>query len=93
MAQTIPGGAYQDANGNWHDANGEPLKREQVAQAEKLLAEQGEQKAEMERVTVLADAQRDPVARALLQQQQALAESRKAAPAKRTAKDDDGIIS
>jgi hypothetical protein len=43
MAETIPGGAYLSADGKtWHDAHGNTLSKEQVAEAEALLAEQAE---------------------------------------------------
>jgi hypothetical protein len=34
MAETIKGGAYQSADGSWHDANGKPLSSKQVQEAE-----------------------------------------------------------
>lgn len=49
MAHTIPGGAYQDATGDgWHDANGRPLSKAQIAEAKKLIAQQESALAELE---------------------------------------------
>jgi hypothetical protein len=76
MAQSIPGGAFKDASGAWHDANGKPLDKKAQAQAEQLYAEQATQRAEADRMQLMADAQRDPVARALLTQQQLQAEKK-----------------
>lgn len=38
MADTIPGGAYQGTDGEWHDAEGKPLSKEQIAAAQALQA-------------------------------------------------------
>ena len=40
MAQTIPGGAYQNADGTWVDANGKPLSSRAVEQFKEVKAEQ-----------------------------------------------------
>lgn len=34
MAETVPGGAYQNPDGSWHDANGKPISSSKVAEAE-----------------------------------------------------------
>lgn len=66
MAETIPGGFYQDAAGQLRNANGEELTKEQKAQAQKHAAQALADKAEAERVATLSAAQRDPVAKALV---------------------------
>lgn len=49
MADTIPGGAYQDAGGSgWHDANGNPLDATQIKAAKKLAGEQDKEDAAAE---------------------------------------------
>ncbi len=78
MATSIPGGAYQDARGNWTDANGEPLSAENKANARNVYAEQAAARAEADQAQLMANAQRDPFARALLASQLV-----KAAPAVR----------
>jgi GH24 family phage-related lysozyme (muramidase) len=88
MATTVQGGAYQDAAGNWHDANGKPLEKDVQASAEKLHAEQSDQKADADRLALQAAVQRDPVARALLEAQRA---TRPAAKPVKPAKDD-GLV-
>jgi hypothetical protein len=65
MAQTISGGFYADAAGTLRDANGVELDKDKQAEAKKLAAEQVKQKAEAERLYLQAEAQRDPLARAL----------------------------
>jgi hypothetical protein len=42
MSQTIPGGAYQNADGSWVNANGRPLSSRAVQQYEALQAEKHE---------------------------------------------------
>lgn len=34
MTETIPGGAYQNPDGSWHDANGKPLPSSKVREAQ-----------------------------------------------------------
>jgi hypothetical protein len=82
MADTVNGGAYQQRIGNdlrWVNANGEPLDKSAQAEAEKLSAEREQRLAEQERVLVEQTAMRDPVARALLQQQAQQAATRSTA--------------
>lgn len=65
LNETIEGGAFKNAAGEWRNANGEPLKDADAKRAEKLAAEQ---QAELDaaEVTLMDNAaQRDPVARAL----------------------------
>lgn len=90
MAETIPGGATQRADGTWQDAHGKPLSKEARRAAEKLHAEQAEQKAQADANATLAAAQADPVARAFLglQQQPKPAPTRKGKSA-----DDEAVIS
>lgn len=78
MGTTIPGGAFLGADGKWHDAEGRPLSREAQADAEKLQAQQAAEQRDADQARTLQEAQRDPVARALLSQQQAQADARKA---------------
>ena len=79
MASTIPGGAYLSADGKtWHDAEGKKLTDEQVKEAKRIAAEQTDAIAQSDAQRTLLEANRDPVARVLLSQQQALAEGRKA---------------
>jgi hypothetical protein len=55
--ETLPGGAYKDATGDgWHDANGKPLTKEQIAEAERLIAAHQAELDEVERLRV----ERDP---------------------------------
>lgn len=70
MAETINGGAYLRADGKtWVDANGVVLPRERAADAEKQYADQQRQREFAEAERVQFEAQRDPIARALLAQQ------------------------
>jgi hypothetical protein len=39
MARTIKGGAYQEPDGSWRDANGKPLSSKQVQEFEAAQAE------------------------------------------------------
>lgn len=72
MAETIPGGAFLAADGKtWRDAEGRPLSKEQIAAAKALIAEQAAAHEDAEQARTVQEAQRDPVARALLQQQEA----------------------
>lgn len=64
MAQSIAGGAYLVGD-RWIDANGKPLTKHQIDQAEALHAQQAEERAEQERQAREVDAQRDPTARAI----------------------------
>lgn len=43
MAETIKGGAYQSADGSWHDANGKPLPSSKIKEAEELAAQRAEE--------------------------------------------------
>lgn len=73
MADTVQGGAYVIRRADkeiWVNANGEPLEKGAQTEAQKLSQEREQQLAEQERMLVEQTAQRDPVARALLQQQQ-----------------------
>lgn len=79
MANTIPGGAFRSPNGAWHDAEGKPLSKEQIAAAEAHAVTVEAAQREAEQARTLQEAQRDPVARALLSQQQQNADARKAA--------------
>lgn len=75
MGTTIPGGAYLAADGkSWHDAEGRPLDRGQVSEAARVQAAQAEEHDQAETFRTNLEARRDPVARALLTQQQARAE-------------------
>lgn len=38
MAQTVPGGRYQSADGSWHDANGNPV--DALAESEQVANDQ-----------------------------------------------------
>lgn len=73
MSTTVAGGAYQriDKEGNvsWFNANGEPIDKATQAEAEKIADERGDLLATQERDLINLTAMRDPVARALLQQQ------------------------
>lgn len=72
MGESIPGGAFLAADGKtWHDAEGKPLSKEQIAAARALIAEQDAAHDDAEQARLLQEANRDPVARALLQQQEA----------------------
>jgi hypothetical protein len=48
MAQTISGGAYQNPDGSWHDANGKPLPSSKVQEAKAKKAEQAEEAVTVE---------------------------------------------
>lgn len=50
MAETIKGGAYQSADGSWHDANGKPLPSSKIKEAEELAAQRSEEVEEAEAV-------------------------------------------
>lgn len=65
MAETISGGATRDASGTWRNAEGQPLTKTQIAQAEALMAEREAERAVQHRAALAAEAQRDPTARAL----------------------------
>lgn len=65
MNTTIEGGAFQNADGTWVDANGAPLKKADADRAQKLAAEQQQALDQQEAARMQADSQRDPVARAL----------------------------
>jgi hypothetical protein len=68
MSETISGGAYMRGD-QWVNANGEPLDKGAQAEAEKLQSERSDLLATQERELVELTAMRDPVARALMQQQ------------------------
>jgi hypothetical protein len=79
MAETIPGGAYLAADGKtWRDAEGKPISKEQIAAAKALIAEQTQAHEDDVQARLLQEANRDPVARALLQQQEAARTIKKA---------------
>ncbi len=88
MPDTITGGAYQDTSGNWHDADGRALNKEQVAAARKLLDARQQYLADLDAAHTAALAQRDPAARAFAT---LLADRQGAAPkaAKKNANADD----
>lgn len=65
MSDTIPGGAYQTANGQWVDSGGNPLNKEQIVEAKKLDSERDLLLRAAERAKLEAEARRDPTARAL----------------------------
>lgn len=66
MPDTLPGGAYLSADGKtWHDADGKPLNKEQVARAKELIAARAAALAEQERTALEVQARNDPVARSL----------------------------
>jgi DNA-binding transcriptional MerR regulator len=71
MAETIRGGFYADASGALHNANGEPLSKDEQAQAERVSAEQREQRAQVEQQWVQAELRSNPIAQAFALQQQA----------------------
>jgi GH24 family phage-related lysozyme (muramidase) len=48
MAETITGGAYQNPDGSWHDANGKPLPSSKVQEAKTLKAEQAAEDSDVE---------------------------------------------
>jgi GH24 family phage-related lysozyme (muramidase) len=43
MAETISGGAYQNPDGSWHDANGKPLPSSKVQEVQAKQAERAEE--------------------------------------------------
>lgn len=65
MSTTIPGGAFLTASGQWVDANGKPLSKEQIAEAERLDAARNADLRAAELLKLEAEAKRDPTARAL----------------------------
>lgn len=65
MANTIPGGAYQNAAGAWTNAKGEELSENQVRAAQRLYGAQQAQRAEAEQQRLLVEAQQNPAARAI----------------------------
>jgi hypothetical protein len=77
MAETVPGGAYLRGE-TWVNANGEPLEKGVQAEAEKLQKERAAELEQQETRLIELTAQRDPVARALLQQQAVQAAQRQA---------------
>lgn len=89
MATTVAGGAYLRGD-TWVNANGEPLDKKAQTEAEKLQKERGDLLATQERDLVNLTAMRDPVARALMQQQALLQagqppkETEKSAPKQET---------
>lgn len=74
LNETIEGGAFLSADGTtWHNAAGEPLKKADAERAQKHADDQSQAVMDAEVRRMHADAQRDPVARALsalMQQQQ-----------------------
>lgn len=87
MANTIPGGAYQivgaDGSVRWVDAEGKPLDKEQIAEAQRVHAENAEALEQQEQARIALEAQRNPTAQAI-----AAAMAPKSAPAKQAAKKD-----
>lgn len=79
MAESIRGGATKDAAGNWQDANGKPLDKSAVAEAEKLAEETLAQKREADRLQRETEALQNPVAAAMYIQQM-IAAQQAAAP-------------
>ena len=65
MADTIPGGAFLTAAGEWVDANGKPLENDQIAEAKKLDAQRNADLRAAEQAKMAALAQRDPAAMAI----------------------------
>jgi hypothetical protein len=57
MAETIKGGAYQSADGSWHDANGKPLPSSKIQEAEELQKQQAEELARAEAAPEVAQPQ------------------------------------
>jgi hypothetical protein len=86
MAESIPGGAFQDAQGRWVDANGAPLTQAQVAEAKALHAANDAQLRENERARQALEASRNPaamaIAAALAPRPEPAAEPKPAKPAK-----------
>lgn len=70
MATTISGGFYADTAGNLRNANGDALTKEQQSAAEKHAAQSLQQKAVAERLFILSEAERNPVAKAIASMQQ-----------------------
>jgi hypothetical protein len=66
MPETIEGGAYQIGE-RWVDANGQPLKKAQVAEAERLHAERAETLAAQAEETNARALANSPEARAIVQ--------------------------
>lgn len=62
MANTIPGGATQRPDGTWQDAEGKPLDRDKIAEAERLQAEQQAEHDRQEAARAEAALARDPAA-------------------------------
>jgi hypothetical protein len=56
MAETIKGGAYQSADGSWHDAKGKPLPSSKIGEAEALAAQRAEEMEEAEAMAAGAEA-------------------------------------
>jgi len=79
MAESIPGGAFQNAQGQWINANGEPLTADQVKAATALHAANDAALRQVERDRQALEAERNPAARAIAQ---ALAPRPAAKPAK-----------
>lgn len=65
MADTIPGGAFLTAAGGWVNADGNPLGKEQIAQAKELSAAYNAALRAAEQAKLVAQAQRDPTAMAI----------------------------
>lgn len=83
MANTIPGGAYRVGE-QWVDAEGKPLKREQIAEAQRVLAENAALVEQQEQARIALEAQRNPTAQAIA----AAMAPKAAAPAKPAKKDE-----
>lgn len=69
MAETIPGGASlvinKDGSERWVDAEGRPLSKDQIAEAQRLDEERNADLRANERMKLEAEARRDPTARAI----------------------------
>jgi hypothetical protein len=65
MADTIPGGAFLTSSGQWVNADGKPLDKAQIAEAERLDAERNAGLRAAEQAKMAALAQRDPAAMAI----------------------------
>lgn len=67
MATSIPGGATLAADGEtWQDANGKPLKKEQIAAIEELHARRTGERNAAEAARMASEAQGNPIAHALM---------------------------
>lgn len=65
MAESIPGGAIQDAAGQWRDATGKPLDKEQIRAVEALHRQRSSERAAADAALLAREAQANPIASAL----------------------------